>query len=330
MAVKFTTNWAVVITSAICIAVGGMSSAYSAPLHADGWDAACDTEIMDDMKQRAWMQTQREIESNAFYIHKPDSVLQLSCFSQQVRRLYRQGGWFSEQNIGGSARNTNLDTPMDAAIIDAVTEYLGASFRYDGTGASNLNGGFGSLTYVAAGTDWSCDMMREVWEENICENSQLNRFLTLNELAYSADTDMRHDPYGWYTCSGHGGGEDVDARWDERYTDVNTILAVEADFVVTSFDFTLPLSSTVAYAAGTSNGTAGTVSCSAAEGCTVNRCMRPIPTGLMTRSESASMGHVDAICPNPGCSLIPSGSTIGTTVVGALSDMLCVPSKPAP
>lgn len=76
----------------------------------------CDPDFYEVMKNRAWMEAQRELTQNANLITRPDSVLTVSCFGEFLDHLGAYAGYTS---LFGSAGHFpgNPDESLDSTII---------------------------------------------------------------------------------------------------------------------------------------------------------------------------------------------------------------------
>lgn len=335
------------------------SSVHAAPLNATGWDAACDTEVMDDMKNRAWMMAQREIEMNAYYIRKPDSVLEYSCYDHFVGSLYDGSDFFSETSIGGSTRDTTLDSLASPKVQAAMAAYLNANFSYtpnggEGAGSSTIRllGGLGgTYTPVTNAGSYACGTMLSSWQHsrNACENMSKGMFVTFHDMQNNpTGTDFR-DATLWYNChdettSGltHTSSltiADNNETWPSMYRDLNLVnedtptkpAGYEADFIQTNYVYTLPIEAggSESNPGGSGADATAVLDCTAAGVCTTDKCQPPIPTGLIVISSGRRMGFLDAICPNPGCSIDFVDPTAGVTAQSTdMAHLKCIPSVP--
>jgi hypothetical protein len=125
----------------LATSVGGHSA------HAAAADPACDPNFMTTLKERAWMEAQREMVMNETFIWKPDSVLALSCFS----------GTLSTIPIGFASGN-----PLQQASKNAA-DWIGSNFWFD------LGGGNTSIVHDASKTPNNCKHMYDLWKEAKCE-----------------------------------------------------------------------------------------------------------------------------------------------------------------
>lgn len=182
-----------------------------APQQAHAQATACDPEYMDALEARAWLEMQRELLQNQNIITKPDSVLEYSCFTNDLWNLvnYNQPGgdpdtWlFSE---GGCCNTPNVDpSALDRVVgtlVYAATEYwilqhfwvkqnnddaLGG--RAPGTTSKdNWNYGDG----LGDDKNYLCTNMSAVWDIAHCDYfSSQNPTEGFYDFAYYAGQDPR-------------------------------------------------------------------------------------------------------------------------------------------
>lgn len=146
--------------------------------------ATCDGEFYKVMSNRAWMEGSRELEAAQTLILKADSVLEYSCFKQQL-------GNMSTVFASVSAVNGLIETPMQS--------YLNSNFSHDKAGGK----------FSGAGS--TCSTMYKVWEFLKCSNFDIADFKTFTELAA---TDPRALPE---QCNVSG----RDTNWNDAITAAN-------------------------------------------------------------------------------------------------------------
>ncbi len=129
-------------------------------------DGACDAAFMDKLRQRAWMEAQREIMTNQQMIWKPDSVLALGCYSQWINAMT-----ISFSDDGGSGLNSTTNQ---------ASNYLSAAFPHS-LGGGNASGSNSS----------NCANINNLWKAAQCKNLNLSQFLTLKD---ASGTDPRVAP----------------------------------------------------------------------------------------------------------------------------------------
>ena len=101
----------------------------------------CDTAFMDSMKQKAWMEAQREIMIAQTVIAKPDSVFALGCFGHFTNGYTPQ---FTEGN--------------QYQYGNKVNEFVSAAFGH------SYGGGHYSGLGTNAGNNSTCDKIAKLWD----------------------------------------------------------------------------------------------------------------------------------------------------------------------
>lgn len=140
-------------------------------------DKACDPEFMDKLKERAWMEAQREIMNNQQMIAKPDSVLALSCYDSWMSSMTSS---FSKDN--GSGLNSTKNQ---------ANTYLQSSYNHS-LGGGNQGGSNSS----------NCGNIKSLWESAECKNLELSQILTLKD---ASTNDPRKQPK---SCGNSGSWDD--------------------------------------------------------------------------------------------------------------------------
>ncbi len=251
---------------------------------------ACDDEYYNSMKEKAWMEVQREIESNNHYIWRPDSVLQYTCFYNMVTGIIKDTDLFS-YDTNRSSTAFPLDAAFDRAAMGVFNSYI-SSQEFDTT---YLNVGTGSVnigTAESAGS-YTCDLMSNAWSGVKCTDNDNVSFYSLSEIAAGSDAaDLRtFTGPAPMQCPTGGAAPDEDAYWQASYTRATDLtnggspIPNYFDSILAQFDLWLALDET--------NPAGGTLS----------TCADPIPTGVIIRTNTIIDGYADAICPNTGCSM---------------------------
>lgn len=124
-------------------------------------DPACDPKFMDALKERAWMEAQREMMMNETFIWKPDSVLALSCFSGAIATI----------PIGFASGN-----PLQQAS-DNAADWLSSNFSH-ALGGGNT-GDFADPTQLPA----ACTKMYDLWMLAKCEDLEVGQFISFSDFA---------------------------------------------------------------------------------------------------------------------------------------------------
>jgi hypothetical protein len=117
----------------------------------------CDPDYYETLKEKAMMEVQREIQVNNSVITKPQSVLALSCFDNQLTQAAFAGKAFSD-----GQSDDNFTLTVNKVIGDSFTNYY--------------NSNFGTLTDItipgngfAAGVSLvPCGRLNELWTSMKC------------------------------------------------------------------------------------------------------------------------------------------------------------------
>lgn len=122
----------------------------------------CDPKFMDKMKEKAWMEAQREIMIAQTTIAKPDSVFSLGCF----------GHFTSGFSIGfGNGNNYNYSGLVNSYVSSAFNHTYGGG-HYGGAGSNS-------------GSNTNCTAMQSLW--NAARKADLDQpsalLGTLNEFS---------------------------------------------------------------------------------------------------------------------------------------------------
>lgn len=159
-------------------------------------DSACDSEYYDELEARAWLEAQREITQNQNLIFKPDSVLEYSCFFEQIGDAV-SGSTFSQPG--------QINNSVNNVVINPATDYLNANFSHDFLG--------GRASGLSVDTS-SCNVMNLVWEAAKCMNFMANPaedgFFSFE--TYAGSDDKRFLPT---RCSA------ISSRWNTNITEAS-------------------------------------------------------------------------------------------------------------
>lgn len=162
-------------------------------------DAVCDPSVFNRMRQKAWMEAQRENYTNQSIIKQPDSIFAATCYDKQIQN--------AKSNLGvpegtGSSANTNTFQQN----VQNTSGQIAGSFMapYSGSGSQ-----------TSGGSGFNCDAMKSIWESSSCENFAGANLATLAEVGRSG-TDARG------SCS--GGRNDSSGTAGSAQYNYNTIL----------------------------------------------------------------------------------------------------------
>jgi hypothetical protein len=249
----------------------GISVASAAPM--DGYQS-CDTEYWDSMKNRAWLEAEREIVQNQHLIFKPDSVLEYTCFQDwTLTSAAGSGGIFSGGTLSGRLNSLVLGGSA------GVNQYLNNNFGHDMLGGREP---------IAV----SCSVMAQVWQAAKCMNFvdtahgsvTLDGFHTFLEYADNPDPRIFPTP-----CTGTKPTWEAHARVALNTPDVRTTDArVDIDpYIRNPYNEHLEL-----------------IKPKLVPGA----CGAAVMTGVQVHTIPGAAGdYADGICTNPGCTFVKGG-----------------------
>lgn len=155
------------------------------------YENACDGNFMNRIHSRAFMEANREVIMSEQIIHKPDSVLEYTCFDQYVAVAGEHAGpIFSESeewenrdvcrgvgddNLEGDPDSCDeeitvnhgygddhLDNVLEDFLFDIMTDYIDTNFDHTFLGGS-LVVGYDTGDIDGDITDYACSNMETVW-----------------------------------------------------------------------------------------------------------------------------------------------------------------------
>lgn len=263
---------------------------------------ACNDQFYSMMGNNAFMNAEREITASEVIIRKPDSVLEYSCFDQDVAMIAEDiADIFSDSsdynsstmNVSGNGvgddtlspissitysvnmGNTHLDNNINALVLQMIT-------KYDDNFTHKFLGGATSIDYDlnnnVAAVSSTCDSMYQAYFMAKCENFATD--IPFDSLENWAGNEFRQLPQA---CT--GGQKNGILATPVAQLDDNTATALDR-ITYTYFD-------RMSIAGGS--------------------CADPIPTGLKVHiiersldvagnpTVSADYTYDDMICPNPAC-----------------------------
>lgn len=191
--------------------LNGLKTGLTAPFEG----GACDGNFMNQMIGRAYLEASREVIMAQQIIHKPDSVLEYTCFDQILNNAAANAGIFSEQ-VPDNANNAclitgdnpctsttidfmpdddELDTALDLFLYENLEAYIngdgndGGSFTHTFLGeATTIDTDIADLAPGA----YNCTHMATIWEIAKCADfGEDDRFRTFADLI---DEDPRSIP----------------------------------------------------------------------------------------------------------------------------------------
>jgi hypothetical protein len=264
------------------------------------------------------LEAQREISMNKNIIAKPDSVLELTCFEEQLDKLADTVDTlgFSGNAVVGVVTILRFGS-MARYLTDLVAEplfsYINTNFRHEyvDNRLLGLDYSYGSLPVVVNGS-YVCTEMIAIWNAARCldymSDSDTDRFRTLDWYTNNSGDHRRRNIDTIIQCQGNAlymdlfGGLTADDALDIAYNNNTAPYVVNnpndttpylEDPIQTFLDLILPppLTST-------------------------NSCGPAIPTGVTVQRTNPPGGipaaYDDGVCANPGCYYVPAGAGLGT------------------
>ncbi len=151
---------------------------------------ACDRDYWQSLHYKAWEQAQREIEANVFFIWKPDSVLELTCFDTF--------GKHAASHLGKLFSDIDRDDALGDALTDAVGAPLGKftknNYGYD-LGGDHMDGTKIDLTTnLHNGGYVDCAYMYKLWAFYMCQNHENQSYFMSFQDLVDHENDLRDYP----------------------------------------------------------------------------------------------------------------------------------------
>ncbi len=158
-------------------------------------EQACDPAYWTTMKERAWLEAEREIMQNQNLIFKPDSVLEYTCFDKFLNHAAKNlGDIFVHTNYFGDPIIARTENPegqghaIKTAVFDAMKSYLESNYDPDflsgrapkmqkPPGITNL-GNAPEVTTENGNNYSNCRVMAEVWMASKCLNFAEDEFVS--------------------------------------------------------------------------------------------------------------------------------------------------------
>ncbi len=166
----------------------------------------CDGNFMNQIYAKAYMEASREVIINEQLIHKPDSVLEYTCFDQFIALTAHNAGMiFSEADTfdsrevdlctGDDSCGTNtttytvnydddhLDNVLDTLLLDTLEDYITNNFDHTFLGGESAIDN--TLDYSAIGANsYDCSHMQAVWDIAKCRDfGEDDQFINFEDLS---------------------------------------------------------------------------------------------------------------------------------------------------
>ena len=173
----------------------------------------CDPDYYDLLGAKGYLEGKREMEAAQRIILKADSVLEYSCFHNDISWLGTYGGVFSENRLSSAITPpqfdgtpnpmlaNHLDNALDRVVYSSLVGFL-YSFRHV----------YGGGAYPFTPPSGACNPMNVVWHVAKCESFDPLTWVEMEDLA---NIDIRLYPY---PCDDNG----RDARIEAAYNLITT------------------------------------------------------------------------------------------------------------
>lgn len=234
----------------------------------------CDPAYWGQLKERAWLEAQREVTQNQNLIFKADSILSYTCFPEWAAQAASVGSLFSGGGLVGA---------VNSLAVGPARNYVATNF----TPGNYLGGRYPSGAV--------CDLMRAVWARAKCQNfidtgfaggGALDGFYTFLELQ-----DNAADPRLYPTPCGKVGTWETSLQAAMNTPDVRTT-GIRVDNVANLRNPYLEHRRTLI-----------------TPRLIPGACAPAIMTGVEVHTSPGAEGEFpDGICTNPGCVYLRSGA----------------------
>lgn len=143
---------ALILSAGVFIFLGTLHSSLAQPM------GGCDPEFLEAMDKRAWMEGEREMEAAQTIIKKQASILQYSCFLNQLPSAASL--WSNSWPSINPIRKTNMSQKLGSVVAGPAQAYLRNNFAYSGL----------------------CESMYDAWQESKCADFDKGNFWEFKDL----------------------------------------------------------------------------------------------------------------------------------------------------
>jgi hypothetical protein len=176
-------------------------------------DPGCDTEFLDAVDAKGWLEGQRDLTQSENLLSKSDSVLEYTCFQQMLETLaVKAGPQFSESVLWSQVPGLtwlSLDISLEQIVGQELIAYLQANFAHTYRGGRDIPGASQAITRNPGA--YVCGAMKYVWEKSKCAQfmekepkSATNANFDIDgfyEFSRYATTDPRRLPIQVASCA---------------------------------------------------------------------------------------------------------------------------------
>lgn len=180
-------------------AINGPKTGLAAP-HTGG---SCDGNFMNQIYARAYMEASREVIINEQLIHKPDSVLEYTCFDQYIAMsahfagpIFSESDDFDNRSVDLETADdtqtttytvnyadTHLDDALDELLLDSLDNYITNNFSHTYLGGEATVDSSMNNTSIG-GNSYSCSEMMTIWEIARCRDiGEDDQFISFEDIA---------------------------------------------------------------------------------------------------------------------------------------------------
>ena len=181
---------------------------------------SCDANFMNQIYGKAFLEAEREMVIANALIAKPDSVLEYTCFDQQVRAMARDGAqifteterWedtdipingalgvpiglpVDDATIWVNMLDDYLDLRLERVVLQILNNYGGRNFRHDFLGGAATGDNYDFEDEVDDVSTAPCDFMYNVYFVAKCDEFALNAPFMSFEEYFSTPALLTTDP----------------------------------------------------------------------------------------------------------------------------------------
>ncbi len=146
-------------TSNILLPGNSGSSTNSGSNNSSVADPVCDADVFERMKQKAWMEAQRENYVNQTIITAPNSIFDQTCYKKQLGVTMDKLGL--DESSGSSTSKDKFEEDV-ADNANIVNEFVGP--------VNNGNSTSKDTSKPTASSDFECEEMSKYWQTAQCGN----------------------------------------------------------------------------------------------------------------------------------------------------------------
>lgn len=249
-------------------------------------NGSCDADFMNQLIGKAHLESQQDSVTTQALIHKPDSVLEYSCFDQIVSlAAHHAGPLFTETedwknrsvDIIGKTVTMNtymgqdkLDKSLKNLVLTSLKKYTDNNFAHEFLGGRSEFKN--TISSTIGGADYNCGHMNAIWHEAKCTNFGVNA--PVSTLADLLSNDPRSEPQA---CPG---GTDISPS--------SMALARNQDFLFATFDQLDTQKDSLS-------------KCGQAVPTGVKVSLTEFEVGLTSKAEVSTQNQDEHVCVAPGC-----------------------------